>query len=671
MQINEDRAVSTPFQLKIDSNVLNHLGLNLYSNVPAVLAELIANSWDADATRVDATVIREADDIRIIIQDNGCGMDDVALRDKYLTVGYERRKNGMDKTEGMKRRVMGRKGIGKLSALSIAENIQIITKENNGGTLSIEMDVAGIKDSIRNKKIYEPQPVKVPSDIELDSSGTVLILTNLKKRVYASLDSNLRQRIARRFSIFSDTFQVFIDGKQVMLTDRNYFSKLEFALHYGDFDISKFSHDRKNVVRRDNNTVDSNATQSVNGWVGLVEKSGDLQSGSDNLNKISVLTRGKIALEDILESYREGGLYTKYVIGEIEADFLDSTDEDDIATSSRQDFIQGDERFINLRMFIKNELAYLKAKRAKLKGEQGEKKALEIPAIKAWFESLRGDTKKSAKNLFANLNQIAIDDNHRKSLYQHGVLAFEYLRHREMLNELDQLESNNLEEVVNLFIALDDIEATWYYRITKGRLDVIKKLSQHVDQNALENIIQSHIYDHLWLLDPSWDRATETPTMERSVTNSFKNISNKLTDEEQRGRIDIRYKKTAGKHVIVELKRSSVTTSTDKIWGQVDKYISALKKQARETCETEAVEVVCIVGKELQDWDSDNRKEESVKALAARNIRVVTYQELIKDAELQYQQYLENDKERGRIQTLLDEIEGFDYLQLPGTTITP
>ena len=37
--------------LDIDLNVLNHLGLYLYSNVPAVLAELIANAWDADVAR--------------------------------------------------------------------------------------------------------------------------------------------------------------------------------------------------------------------------------------------------------------------------------------------------------------------------------------------------------------------------------------------------------------------------------------------------------------------------------------------------------------------------------------------------------------------------------------------------------------------------------------------
>jgi hypothetical protein len=38
--------------MRLSLNVLNHLGINLYSNVPAVLAETVANAWDADAEHV-------------------------------------------------------------------------------------------------------------------------------------------------------------------------------------------------------------------------------------------------------------------------------------------------------------------------------------------------------------------------------------------------------------------------------------------------------------------------------------------------------------------------------------------------------------------------------------------------------------------------------------------
>ena len=124
---------------------------------------------------------------------------------------------------------------------------------------------------------------------------------------------------------------------------------------------------------------------------------------------------------------------------------------------------------------------------------------------------MKGDTKTSAKKLFGRINQIATDEDHRKTLYKHGVLAFEHLHHKEKLNELEQLDINNLEVAVKLFSELDDIEASWYYQITEGRLDIIKKLSDHIDDDVLEKVIQRHIYNHLWLLDPSWIELRKPP----------------------------------------------------------------------------------------------------------------------------------------------------------------
>ncbi|MCY4150584.1 MAG: ATP-binding protein [Gammaproteobacteria bacterium] len=116
------------YELKIDLNALNHLGLNLYSNVPAVLSELIANAWDADADNVHLDIINGDTDTQIIVKDDGCGMDETDINNKFLTVGYQRRKTSNDDATPKKnRKVMGRKGIGKLSVFSIViERIKMI-----------------------------------------------------------------------------------------------------------------------------------------------------------------------------------------------------------------------------------------------------------------------------------------------------------------------------------------------------------------------------------------------------------------------------------------------------------------------------------------------------------------------------------------------------------------
>ena len=68
------------------------------------------------------------------------------------------------------------------------------------------------------------------------------------------------------------------------------------------------------------------------------------------------MVRGKLAQEDILEDFPESSIYTKYLIGEIHADFLDLDQEDDIATSNRQEVIKDDFRYIALRKWVDDEL---------------------------------------------------------------------------------------------------------------------------------------------------------------------------------------------------------------------------------------------------------------------------------------------------------------------------
>jgi hypothetical protein len=40
----DEALAARPYSLTLSLNVLDHLGINLYSNVPAVLAEVMANS---------------------------------------------------------------------------------------------------------------------------------------------------------------------------------------------------------------------------------------------------------------------------------------------------------------------------------------------------------------------------------------------------------------------------------------------------------------------------------------------------------------------------------------------------------------------------------------------------------------------------------------------------
>ena len=113
------------YKMNIDPRILELLGPNLYTNIYYVLAELIANAYDADAKNVYII-----DNItNITIEDDGHGMSynngDVG---KFLHIAAVSRTNDEDsETSVFHRKKMGRKGVGKLAALSVSENVQVKT----------------------------------------------------------------------------------------------------------------------------------------------------------------------------------------------------------------------------------------------------------------------------------------------------------------------------------------------------------------------------------------------------------------------------------------------------------------------------------------------------------------------------------------------------------------
>jgi len=646
------------YKMEITLNVLNHLGINLYSNVPAVLSEVVANAWDADAEEVEISIDKGAEEI--IIQDDGSGMDLNDINDKYLTVGYRKRYNGELLTPIHNRPVMGRKGIGKLSLFSIADVIEVYSKKGEDKN-AFSMSTSDIREQIKldQSKPYCPKELSTTS-IDFEKDGTRIVLKGLKKRLIHT-ETALRKRLSRRFSVIGDKykFKILLEDEEVKIEDRDYFHKIEYLWSFGK--DSKFYEQLainvKETEQRDNLL---NGGHRVTGWLGLVENSQKLQEGDDNLNKIVLMVRGKMAKEDMLEEFREGGLYAKYLFGEISADFLDSDDKPDIATSSRQSIVEEDERYIALKEFLWEELKNIQRKREEYKSKSAVADALTIEPIKEWYKTLGSDRKNRAKKLFAKINQVAVDEKHKKQLFAHGVLAFESLRYKESLDALDKISTENIDEFLNIFKEFDEIEATLYYKITKERLQIIQKLKEKVhDEDALERILQEHLFKYLWLLDPSWDRATETAYMEERATTEFRKIDAKLTEDERKGRIDIKYKKPSGKHVIIELKRASVKTTANKLQEQVDKYMRALRKLIRASSEETSpiIEAVCVVGKPLDGWEDSYNEEQDRRAMEVKNTRVVTYQQLINDAYNSYKEYLDKNQDKGRIIDLINKIE--------------
>ena len=177
------------FNFNISLSVLNHLGRNLYRNFITVIGEAISNSWDADASTVWIEIDRENRFMSIV--DDGVGMNENDFQDKFLKIGYSKRKNNIIKSR-KGRPFIGRKGIGKLALLSCAKKIHIATKTTStepvGGVIdNSELDKAIIDDL--NSQDYQLQPISaqiVDKLFELES-GTAICFENITDDIINAL----------------------------------------------------------------------------------------------------------------------------------------------------------------------------------------------------------------------------------------------------------------------------------------------------------------------------------------------------------------------------------------------------------------------------------------------------------------------------------------------------
>lgn len=656
------------YKMTLSLNVLNHLGLNLYSSTPAVLSEAVANAWDADATLVDITLDTKKG--VIVIADNGVGMDDEEINSKFLRVGYQRRE-GHDESEQLKKQktamgrdVMGRKGIGKLAMFGIADTILVETNKS-GVKNALEMNIDKIKEAMgptndpEKSQVYQPEERPV-STIDFDQ-GTRITLSDLRQGI-TKTSGFLRQRLARRFSIIGEAanFHVFVDTKEIKPDETNLGKLAQYAWIYGDEDyfnnVKKSMPPSARIFRLP--TVLRPGGGSLIGWLATAHQPSALKSDEpgESLNRIPIFSRGRVAQEDILNEFLEGGIYKTYVFGEIHAEFLDDGAQPDIATSSRQSLKEDDERYEFLRTWVKEELAKVKSRWSDLRNQDGRDNALEIPAVDEWFKTLDNDHRKRAERLFGKIYQLGLNAVETRNLYCYGVLAFETMSQKGNLDKLNEISAENLTVLGSLLTDAADLEAAMYHRIVTSRLAIIDKLDDLVTDNQAESFIQEHLFKNLWLLDPSWERAS-LPTMEKRMETAFKAISNKIPADIKKTRYDIRYQKTSGAHVIVELKRADVKLSTMEILDQTEKYRQCLLDYLdSQDKQDEQVMVVCVVGSDLKDWGNRRQKNESTGMLRAKSTRVIKYDQLISDAQAAYSDYLETRGPVGRVQKVLDNI---------------
>jgi hypothetical protein len=237
-------------------------------------------------------------------------------------------------------------------------------------------------------------------------------------------------------------------------------------------------------------------------------------------------------------------------------------------------------------------------------------------------------------------------------LYRGAIVGFERLRLRNQLSQLDVLTDVLSPEFAVIFAGLDSLEETAYAEITQQRLRIVEKFAAIANNPAtLEKVAQKYLFQHLWLLDPSWDRVTGRAQMELTLTQYLK----KVVPDSTGARLDISYRASSGKHVVVELKRPSITNlAFAKIFEQVNKYKKSVEKYYKDNEPDKPIpslDIYVLLAKVPDGYDDDDRK-----SLQASSGKIITYGQLITDAKNAYQEYQDAKDKVSSLETLLKQL---------------
>lgn len=614
------------FHLTVLGRTLEHMGVQLYKKRPAAIAELVANAWDAGATNVKI-IIPKPDDYdpkrsSIVIKDNGHGMDEDDVEGKYLVIGRNRREDDVEERKLPEnvsrpvRPVMGRKGIGKLAGFGLASDI-VVNSWRQGVMTSLSMNLDSLK-----LKSNEAQKVEIPGSIsEVDpaeefESGTKIILRDLKHTTAVDIAA-IHESLARRFSrTIRGEMIIEINGEPI-----------------GDIKLKTvFDHDY----------VDFTLT---NGEVVKYKYAcADKPIASSELRGFTIYANGKTVQAPPfffnVESTAHGQHGTKYLIGEIEADFLDSgtDDESDLVSTDRQEIDWENERVKELLTWGQTLSRRAITECAESVGNEMKDWLLEQPQINDRVVRLSARERTQISSFLRTIGKSVgnSDEDKERALELSDSLlkVYEFRQFHDILIQVEEVgdDPDKLSQLLTNLHQWKVLESRAILEIVQGRLQIIDKFAKMVAEDAPEttkSIGGDNMHDLIagypWLLNPEWQVYSE----EKSISTQLKAwLYEDIKEEDARMRYDFLALTNNSEFIVVEIKRSKHAVEMEEL-QRLERYFERLA-----TARQNVTQMMLIYGKTLnvtsktqESWQESDYKQ------------LVRWHDLVERAKKYYEHY--------------------------------
>lgn len=550
------------YHMTISRMTVDKLGVKLYDKVSAAIAELVANGYDADAEEVTVEApmgvtlaslsrgIVSDSGYTITVRDTGHGMQPDVVNRFYLTVGSERRKDPMrgDRSKGYKRRVMGRKGVGKLAPFGICETIEVIS---SGGETMVGKDehgntARGYKTAhfiMRRSDIltdedgtYEPEVGKLDETVQPES-GTTIILREFNRRQVPDMDTFSRQ-FAQRFGIASANWKIKLldtnlaqgsEGRERVVGDFEIATmpNTKLVLDGPTIEAVDASRQGEFTVKDESGKEMPSATAGfisangkfypVKGWVAYARESyrDDLMAG------IRIYCRGKIAAQTAVFNRKSGftGEHSvrSYLVGELHADWLD--EEEDLIQTDRRDILWSDELSRGFEKWGQGIVALVGTRSREPEKKKIWEEFLETgDVLNRVKEAYPGDRWKPIREKTIELARLmgerlrpaeVKDEAYVQSLVQYSLTLGPHVILDDALRHAASEEEAAIAVMATILRTARIAELSSYGMIAEKRVKVIERIIELKDDEAtLEQALHDSIEEAPWLVNPLWSPIT-------------------------------------------------------------------------------------------------------------------------------------------------------------------
>jgi len=552
------------FTMPFEATTVDHLGLRLYSSLPPVIGELVSNAYDAESAKVEITLPTGPITItsEVIVRDYGHGLDEKEIQNEFLPIGRLRR--GKDGSSRMSKNnkvvVTGRKGLGKLSTFGVANEMEVrFIRNGKAVCLRLNYDELHAWPQKHGNKPYEPTLVTERSGPTADPDGAEIRLRKLHRK-YAINEDEIRKGLARRLAFIGRQFEVTVNRKGVQPGDR---VKKEDCESGYVWDASQLP-DGAALATGD----------KVTGWIGFLAESSQMDRGVDIFaNKKAAELGSFFGFSSTHAQYARA-----YLIGEIHADFLDTSD--DLIATARNSVVWESTKGLALQTWGQHAIRWALDQWVELKKKEKEKKLFSTADFDKWMATRIESEQRVARRIVKILiNDPKIEPDSAAPLLDIVKSSVEAIAFHELVDAIEA-EGADVAALLKLFEEWRVIEAREHLKLADGRLEIIGQLNKFMDSGALEVQQMQPLFEkNPWLIDQAWKEVDGQSTYTKLLR---ENCPEPADYDDKDRRLDILGIRYGGGLTVVELKRPEKVLSRRDL-EQIERYVDWARSQFQGT----------------------------------------------------------------------------------------